>query len=345
MESYTSTAVPDWSYNSQETWPTNTWQPYDYPTYQEGGSSGSGQAQTTFWQNSEYDATWDDYSGTDTETSPDSGHEEIDQSDVRGMTEPEAAEFIFLQYRKYRRKWRRFQRKPVRRFRRMYRKVIRRRRTKGKGKGFGFGKRGKGFSFLSEEYDNSFDPYEETLAYLRGKGKGHRAGSSGKGFGRRKNPKGRDGQVMRCRICNSDEHFAARCPRAGQGGQPGAPPPTLFVGNAGTSGPLTALLNETTAPAPVPQGIQTSLATFTNERANEIANTRAFMTQEQAEDPWVRNDPWSQNPIRSARWPPVSLRPPQPVQPELAASSFQTDDSRYSLETNASTAQPKAGPA
>ena len=47
MESYTSMAVPDWGHDSQEAWLANTRQPYDYPTYQEGGSSGSGQAQTT----------------------------------------------------------------------------------------------------------------------------------------------------------------------------------------------------------------------------------------------------------------------------------------------------------
>ncbi|MCP4453410.1 MAG: hypothetical protein GY809_18280, partial [Planctomycetes bacterium] len=34
-----------------------------------------------------------------------------------------------------------------------------------------------------------------------------------KGHGRRKNPSDRSGSVMRCRICNCDEHFQARCPQ------------------------------------------------------------------------------------------------------------------------------------
>ena len=36
-----------------------------------------------------------------------------------------------------------------------------------------------------------------------------------KSFGRRKNPTGRDGQIMRCSFpdCGSDEHFIAECPK------------------------------------------------------------------------------------------------------------------------------------
>ena len=37
---------------------------------------------------------------------------------------------------------------------------------------------------------------------------------SGKGTGRRMNPTGRDGQVMKCRVRNSPEHFGARCPQS-----------------------------------------------------------------------------------------------------------------------------------
>ena len=54
---------------------------------------------------------------------------------------------------------------------------------------------------------------DDALAYLKGKGKGHRSGTSGKGFGRKGNPKDREGVTMKCRVCNSEEHFAARCPK------------------------------------------------------------------------------------------------------------------------------------
>jgi len=54
----------------------------------------------------------------------------------------------------------------------------------------------------------------EFMTYLSEKGKGMgKKGSSGKGFGRRQNPLDKDGNVMRCRLCNSTEHFAAKCPK------------------------------------------------------------------------------------------------------------------------------------
>ena len=59
---------------------------------------------------------------------------------------------------------------------------------------------------------------DDTLAYLKGKGKGNRHHSSGNGFGRRKNPRDRNGNLTRCRNCNSEEHLVARCPEGkGQG--------------------------------------------------------------------------------------------------------------------------------
>ena len=59
--------------------------------------------------------------------------------------------------------------------------------------------------------------HEDTLAYLKGKGKGNRSHSSGKGFGRRKNPRDRNGSLMKCHNCGSEEHLVARCPQKGSG--------------------------------------------------------------------------------------------------------------------------------
>ncbi len=58
---------------------------------------------------------------------------------------------------------------------------------------------------------------DDTLAYLRGEGKGKRAHTSGKGFGRRGNPRDRNGEVMKCHNCGSEEHLAARCSQKGCG--------------------------------------------------------------------------------------------------------------------------------
>ena len=56
--------------------------------------------------------------GTSSATSSDSGTEHIDMSDLQPMTDQQASEHVFWQYRMHRRRWRRLTGKPVRRFRR-----------------------------------------------------------------------------------------------------------------------------------------------------------------------------------------------------------------------------------
>ena len=57
--------------------------------------------------------------------------------------------------------------------------------------------------------------YNDVQAFLATKGKGKGSSSSGKAFGRRRNPRDRNGNVMTCRSCGSEEHFAAKCPKGG----------------------------------------------------------------------------------------------------------------------------------
>ena len=101
-------------------------------------------------------------SDTDTNTSSDSGHEEIDMSDLAGLGHQEASELVFLQYRKARRRWRRLAQKPVRKFRRYDKRMS-------FGKGWnrkGGGKRSFGYG----RGRSSFLTSEAGLAYLKGKG-------------------------------------------------------------------------------------------------------------------------------------------------------------------------------
>ena len=140
------------------------------------------------------------------------------------MTDAQASEHVFWQYRYHRRKWRRLTGKPVRRFRRHVRYFVKRR---GKGRGryqsYGFGHRGRRSFIVTQD---------DVRAYLNARGKGAGRGS-GKGHGRRRNPRGRDGQVMTCRVCNSEEPFAARCPQRKGGGRGASgssiPNPTFHV--------------------------------------------------------------------------------------------------------------------
>ena len=60
----------------------------------------------------------------------------------------------------------------------------------------------------------------------KGRGKGKRKGSrsSGKGKGRSINPRGKDGQIMRCHSCGSTSHLRRDCPGSGAPHAPGASP-------------------------------------------------------------------------------------------------------------------------
>ena len=149
--------------------------------------------------------------GTSSATSSDSGTEHIDMSDLQSMTDQHASEHVFWQYRVHRRRWRRLTGKPVRRFRRHVRYFVKR---QGKGKGRSQG----GFAFGGFRRRSYVVTQDDIRAYLGSRGKGSGRGS-GKGHGRKRNPKGRDGQTMTCRICNSEEHFAARCLQGEGGGK------------------------------------------------------------------------------------------------------------------------------
>ena len=188
------------------------------PTPPQWGSGGGHQTETG-WPTSGagfYQTDQEEDDGTDTDTSSDSGNEDlVGQAELVGMTDPDVAAHLYFQYRKAKKVWRRSTHKPVRKFRRKFRKF-------GKGHGKVYRDRGKG----SGKGHSIMFSEEDVYTFLSGKGKGHRSGSSGKGFGRKGNPKDRDGNVMTCRVCGSEDHFAARCPKGSGKGSSG---PSFFT--------------------------------------------------------------------------------------------------------------------
>ena len=90
-------------------------------------------------------------------------------SDLQPLSEAEAAEHVFLQYRHYTRKWRRFRGKPVRSLRRHVRRFVKR-RSLGKGKGGGFGSFGRGFHGGGRR--SFMVTLEDLRAYFGSEGKG-----------------------------------------------------------------------------------------------------------------------------------------------------------------------------
>eukprot|EP00971_Amphidinium_carterae_P191460 3798994-Amphidinium_carterae.3 len=103
------------------------------------------------------------------------------------------AQRLYWQYHQAKRRWRRFTGKPPRRYRRM----LRGGHAKGKGKSASGSPTGR--SFWSEAWSS----------YYKGKGKG-KGKSKSNSF--RRNPRGKDGQPMRCHRCGSTEHLIAKCP-------------------------------------------------------------------------------------------------------------------------------------
>ena len=189
-------------------------------------------------------------SGTDTDTSSDSGNEEVDMTDLRDLSEEQAADQCFFRYRFAKRKWRRFTGKRVRKVRRKFKRS---QHAYFKGKRGGprnkFGKGGKGhFGGHGRRTGHVFLTHDDMHVYLKGKGKGHRVYTSGMAHGRRGNPKGRDGQTMKCHGCGSTDHLLANCPtkKGGKGAGASMPPPNFLTNQPWSSGP--ACQNDHMAP-------------------------------------------------------------------------------------------------
>ena len=129
-------------------------------------------------------------SGTESDTSSDDWDTPAPENPFLQQPAAQQEESVYWQYAQAKRLWRRYTQKPTRKVRRF----VKRRGGKG----------GKGARQFMAEW----------IGYGGGKGQGKNARRSGKGgFGRRLNPKGRDGNVLRCSICESDTHLRARCPR------------------------------------------------------------------------------------------------------------------------------------
>ena len=145
-------------------------------------------------------------SGTDTDTESSDGTEPIDYSDIPvHLTEQQQAEYLFLGYQKHKRRFRRFMKKPIRRVRRAVRRAF---QHKGKSRGKGKRRRLHGRGVLAYLTSLTYIEFEEVLFGGRGKGRGKgRRTTTGKGKGRRQNPRGPDGNIMTCDLCESPNHF------------------------------------------------------------------------------------------------------------------------------------------
>ena len=143
---------------------------------------------------------------------------EVDFADLMGQDYATVAETVYLNYRHAKRRWRSF--------------ANPRRNPKGKGRGKGMFRRrhhakghGKGGSTL---FSADIPDLATQWSFFGGKGKGK--GKDKTSYYGRKNPLDRSGKRMLCSICNSDEHFRARCPKNPQASSSKPGPPKTFYG-------------------------------------------------------------------------------------------------------------------
>eukprot|EP00438_Fugacium_kawagutii_P025194 Skav218080 [mRNA] locus=scaffold3382:13254:23272:- [translate_table: standard] len=213
------------------------------------------------------------------------------------------AQDLFWAYRHAKHKWRKYMQKPTRAVRRYVKRFDRR---KGKGKG-------KGKSHQS--------------AFAAGKGKGKKGKNTiSKGKGRRANPRGPDGQVMRCYECGSTEHLAGACPRRNQPSTSSNPGSTTFftrssVDQAPLLGPLAGIIDgsELYHAIQAPNHTVTFATHADNHQSSATHTYRAFMTHDPntETDPLIGNDPWSSNTSQSWSLPTTQ---PQSYGPTVAES-------------------------
>ena len=228
------------------------------------------------------DPNADGASDTDSATESDDGGDAAVDSEIQHMSPQEADEWLFWQYAEAKRKWRHHTGKPVRALRRVLRR-------KGKGKG------------KHAFYDIAATLQQST--FFKGRGKGSR--TSGKGFGRRINPKGRDGQILKCSICQSQYHLRAKCPQ--RNGQRGNIQPTSSSqmsqlpfppsGNRPQAPSMTGFVSAQSVTASDGEIGSASLHFMTSEAAAASAEDEQVETPRQSRDPEVHNmtppDPWS----------------------------------------------------
>ena len=115
---------------------------------------------------------------------------------------------LYHDYLMARKRWRRFAGKPPRRYRKFNRRPDRWQKVQGR--------------FQRSPFGRSYASFLPQGSLAGGKG-GKSKHKGSKGFGR-KNPRGKDGQTLKCAKCGSDEHLWRQCPGGSGGNRAGGEP-------------------------------------------------------------------------------------------------------------------------
>eukprot|EP00438_Fugacium_kawagutii_P035880 Skav204682 [mRNA] locus=scaffold1284:96116:106049:- [translate_table: standard] len=294
-------------WNEQEN--TSQWNQHeDYPTPDWPAQSAFNAASSSHPESTGAYAMFED-DDIDTDSNTSSGA--CSSVNADGQDPNHVAQSLFWAYKQAKHKWRKYMGKSTRAVRR-YAKRFNRFRGKGKGKkgnsaftvGKGKGKKGKHHitAMLAEMDDVEV---QQALPAFRG------SRSPGKGKGRKSNPRGPDGQIMRCFECGSTDHLAGSCPRRASSAASGSNTGTTFFARASdsnmpTSGPLSGLLVDSDIrPAyyVTPHAPPVTFATHADQDEPHTSTYHAFMMSGTGTDPWQTNDPWGSSTTQSWTFP------------------------------------------
>ena len=315
----------------EESWrehPSNDqWNQYEHSTSHEwSGQAAFNASSSSYPSNVDTYATFED-DDIDTDSNTSSG--ECSSVDAEGQDPNRVAQSLFWAYKQAKHKWRKFMGKSTRAVRR-YAKRFNKFRGKGKGKkghstftvGKGKGKKGKHpVTAMLAEMDDA--EVQMALPAFRGQR------TPGKGKGRRSNPKGPDGQLMRCFECGSTEHLAGSCPRRAHSG---SNPATAFFARPSHTGmtfagPLAGLIDDSDLQPiyHVSTASQVTFATHAEDTESGSQTYHAYMFSSDETDPLQQHDPWGSQTSQSWSVPtsaPQSYGPAGRANPSPPQSSW-----------------------
>ena len=161
--------------------------------------------------------------------------------------EPYIGERIYMAYRNSKRQWRQYTGPKRRRWKGKKKRTFFKGHRKGKGKHHhdphprAFWTDDAGTAHPYDESSTESTQHMEEV-YFKGRGKG--------------NPIGKDGKTMLCSICDSDQHFRAKCPRRGKGSSKGSSGFSSGHGKGKVSATMFADSSSAAQPATYEQPIQ-----------------------------------------------------------------------------------------
>eukprot|EP00971_Amphidinium_carterae_P292035 5797397-Amphidinium_carterae.1 len=152
------------------------------------------------WAPTQTEQVWYEDDGEGSSSATDEESEMLDlKAYLAGVPEQLHGDVLWQEYLAAKHRWRQFTGKNTRAVRRFHRK------EKGKGKHASGKSKGKGKNGYMNNVFVEAASSEPEHAYMRAKGKA-------KG-NQKRNPRGADGNIMKCHNCGSEEHLVRDCPR------------------------------------------------------------------------------------------------------------------------------------